>query len=100
MTMIKPDEIYGLIKLEDPGVMAALANYSSVELQAALTKLSEPIKLSFTQRMMARAFSIDVNSEIGRFTRLIRETLTKKELAQEVAEVDRIEAGFLPQNLK
>lgn len=100
MTTIRPDEIYSLIKLEDTGVMAALDNYSNVELQAALIKLSEPIKLSFTQRMMARAFTIDVNAEIGRFTRLLREMLTKKELAQEVAEVERIEAGFLPQNLK
>lgn len=97
---IKSEEIYQLIKLEDNDVVVALDKYNNIELETALSKLSEPIKLSFTQRMMARAFSIDVSMEISRFVRLIRETLMKKEAAQEVARVEQIEAGFLPQNLK
>lgn len=100
MTAKQLEDIYNLIKLEDDGVAAALDRYSPVELQTALTKLGEPFKLSFTQRMMARAFSIDVPTEVNRFTRLIREVLTKKEAQQEPPAEVHIEAGFLPENLK
>lgn len=95
------DEIYNLIKLEDEAATAAaLDRYTTLQLEIALVTLSEPVKLSFSQRMMARAFSIDVPAEINRFTKLVRETLTNKEIDQELALVAHIEAGFLPQNLK
>lgn len=95
------DEIYTLIRLEDAAATAAaLDRCTAMQLETALVTLSEPMKLSFAQRMMVRAFCIDVPAEIDRFTKLIRETLTKKETEQELALVAHIEAGFLPQNLK
>lgn len=100
MTTVTPEEIYQLIKLEDDGVRAGLERFTSIELQSALNKLSEPVKLSFLQRMMVRAFSLDVPAEIDRFTRLIRETLTKKEAQQDLAQKDHLELGFLPSSLK
>lgn len=95
------DEIYSLVKLEDEAATAAaLDRCTALQLELALVTLSEPVKLSFSQRMMARAFGIDVPAEINRFTKIIRETLTKKETEQELALMAHIEAGFLPQNLK
>lgn len=91
------DDIYSLTQIEDDAATsAALERYSAIQLEMALSTLSEPIKLSFAQRMMARAFGIDVPVAIDRFTRLIRDTLTKKEAAQELALMAHIEAGFLP----
>ena len=91
------DDIYSLIEIEDDAAAsAALERYSAMQLETALVMLSEPIKLSFAQRMMARAFGIDVPVSIDRFTRLIRDTLTKKEAEQELALITHIEAGFLP----
>ena len=82
------DSIYQLIKLEDASMALALDKYTPLELETALVNLSEPIKLSFTQRMMARAFGIDVSAEVTRFTRLLREILMKKEAQQLLVQLD------------
>lgn len=95
------DEIYNLIRLDSDGARAALDRYNVPALQQTLQKLSEPIKLSFMQRIMAKTFSIDVNGEISRFTRLVKETLASKKECTEVLTGDEsLEIGFYQQNLK
>ena len=72
------EDIYNLIRIDNDGAKAILERYNVPVLESALDRLSEPIRLSFAQRMMAKAFNLDIPGEINRFTRLLQETIVKK----------------------
>jgi len=71
-------EVIGLLKADDDTIRVKMDEYQLEELQALVEKLAEPVKLSFTQRAMARAFMIDVPTEQNRLTRLAKEAIELK----------------------
>lgn len=68
-------ELLEIVKQDDETALASLAKYPVDDLKTALTRLSEPIKLSFTQKMIARTFGIDVTAEQTRFLELLNKAI-------------------------
>jgi hypothetical protein len=68
-------EIVSLIKSDDITVTNKLKGVSKEDLLQIKARLQEPTKLSYTQRIMAKAFGISIESERQRFNRIFDQLL-------------------------
>jgi hypothetical protein len=75
---ITDQDILSLVRENDDVISQKLSELTTEDLTKLKETLAKPIRLSYSQRMLARAFGIGIDAEQKRFSRLTEQILSSR----------------------